>query len=137
MIKTVFTMITFHSEIPIKDRKLTFHKKKSVLKQVKYWVPYQDYPYLDINKSRIIYTSVLKTQLNYCPLVWMFFQRSSNSFINKFQERPLRIICYGQLTDFKTLLSKYNEIAIHQRNLQVLMWGIFKIINDIAPPIMS
>ena len=31
----------------------------------------------------------------------------------------------------------HNEITIHQRNLQVLMTEIYKIINHTAPPIMS
>ena len=75
--------------------------------------------------------------LNYCPLVWMFYPRRSSNLINKVQERALRITYNDQLTDFKSLLSNHNEITIHQRNLQVLMTEIYKIINHIAPPIMS
>ena len=37
----------------------------------------------------------------------------------------------------QSLLSNRNEITIHYRNLQVLMTQIYKIINHIAPPIMS
>ena len=93
--------------------------------------------YLDINKRKTIYTTVVKSQSNYCPLVWMFCPRRSNNLINKVQERALRITYNDQLTDFKSLLSNHNEITIHQRNLQVLMTEIYKIINHIAPPIMS
>ena len=94
-------------------------------------------PYLDINKKKTMYTTMVKSQLNYCPLVWMFCPRRSNNIINKVQERALRIPYNDQLTDFKSLLSNHNEITIHQRNLQVLMTEIYKIINHIAPPIMS
>ena len=80
---------------------------------------------------------MVKSQLNYCPLVWMFFRRSSSGLINKVQERALCITCNDQLTDFKSFLSNHNEITIHQRNLQVLMTEIYKILNHIAPPIMS
>ena len=80
---------------------------------------------------------MVKSQLNYCLLVSMFFPRSSSNLINKVQERALRITYNNQLTDFKSLLSNHNEITIHQRNLQVLMTEIYKIINHIAPPIMS
>ena len=79
---------------------------------------------------------MVKSQLNYCPLVWMFCPRRSSNLINKLQERALRITYNDQLTKFKFLVSNHNEITIHRRNLQVLMTEIHKIINHIAPPIM-
>ena len=94
-------------------------------------------PYLDTNKRKRIYTTMVKSQFNYCPLVWMFCPRRSNDLINKVQERALRITCKDQITDFKSLLLNHNEVTIHQRNLQVLMTEIHKITNHIAPPIMS
>ena len=35
------------------------------------------------------------------------------------------------------MLETRNELSIHQRNLQVLITEIYKIVNDVAPPIMS
>ena len=67
----------------------------------------------------------------------MFCPRRSSNLINKVQERALRITYIDQLTDLKSLLSNHNEITLQQRNLQVLMTEIYKIINHIAPPIMS
>ena len=93
--------------------------------------------YLDINKRKTIYTTVVKSQSNYCPLVWMFCPRRSNNLINKVQKRALRITHNDQLRNFKSLLSNDNEITIHQRNLKVLMTEVYKMINHIAPPIMS
>ena len=31
-------------------------------------------PYLDQGKKVLLYKSMTKSQFNYCPLVWMFFQ---------------------------------------------------------------
>ena len=67
----------------------------------------------------------------------MFYPRRSSNLINKVQKRALRITYNDQLTDLKSLLSNHNEITIHQRNLQVLMTEIYKIINHIALPIIS
>ena len=79
-----------------------------------------------------------KSQLNYCPLVWIFSPRSSNNLIiNKVQERALWKTYDDQFTDFKSLLLNRNEITIHQRNLRDLITEIYKIIYHIAPPIMS
>ena len=39
--------------------------------------------------------------------------------------------------NFEVLLEKQHDFSIHQRNLQVLMTEIYKIVNGIAPPIMN
>ena len=70
-------------------------------------------PYLDTSKRKTIYTIMVKSQLNYCPLVWMFYPRKSSNLINKVLESVLRITYNDQLTNFKSLLSNHNEITIH------------------------
>ena len=50
--------------------------------------------------------------------------------------RALRHI-YQDSSHFKVFLEKQKQFSIHQRNLQVLMTEIYKILNDIAPPIMT
>ena len=94
-------------------------------------------PYLDTNKWKTIYTTMVKSQLNYCPLLWVFCPRRSSNLINKVQERALCITYNDQLTGLKSRLSNHNEITIHQRNLEVLMTEIYKIINHITPPMSS
>ena len=80
---------------------------------------------------------MIKSQFNYCPLVWMFCSRQSNNLINKIHERSLRISYKDQKTSYHNLLGTHNELTIHQRNLQVLMTEIYKIVNGVAPPIMN
>ena len=72
----------------------------------------------------------------YCPLVWMFCLRQSNNLINKVHERALKLI-YQDNCHFQVLLEKQHDFSIHQRNLQVLMTEIYKIVNGIALPIMN
>ena len=98
------------------DRKLTFHqhiKKMCHKAGQKLSALLTLSPYLDTSKRKIIYTTMVKSQLNYCPLVWMFCPRRSSNLINKVQERALRITYNDQLTDLKSLLSNHNEITIH------------------------
>ena len=80
---------------------------------------------------------MIKSQFNYCPLVWMFCSRQSNNLINKIHERSLRIIYKDQKTSYHNLLETHNELTIHQRNLQVLMTEIYDIVNGVAPTIMN
>ena len=75
-------------------RKLTFHQhtKKMCRKAgQKLRALLRLSPYLDTNKRKRIYTAMVKSQFNYCPLVWMFCPRRSNNFISKVQERALCI----------------------------------------------
>ena len=66
----------------------------------------------------------------------MFCFRKSNNLINKVHERALKLI-YQDNCNFEVLLEKQHDFSIHQRNLQVLMTEIYKIVNGIAPPIMN
>ena len=94
-------------------------------------------PYLDQRKTVLLYKSMIKSQFNYCLLVWMFCSRQSNNLINKVHERGLRLTYRDETKDFKQILREQNEITIHQRNLQVLMAEVYKIVNSITPPIMN
>ena len=80
---------------------------------------------------------MIKSQFNYCPLILMFCLWPSNSLINEVHERGLRLTCRDETKDFQQILREQNEITIHQRNLQVLMTEVYKIVNSIAPPIMN
>ena len=92
--------------------------------------------HINTDKKALLYNSMIKSQFDHCPLVWMFCFRQSNNLINKVHERILALIYQGNC-NFKVLREKQHDFSIHQRNLQVLMTEIYKIINGIAPPIMN
>ena len=91
--------------------------------------------HINTDKKSLLYKSIIKSQFAYCPLVWMFCFRQSNNLINKVHERVLKLI-YQENSNFEVLLEKQHDFSIHQRNVQVLMTEIYKIVNGIAPPIM-
>ena len=59
---------------------------------------------------------------------------SKKKKIDKVHERTSRLI-YQDNSNFEILLEKQLELLIHQRNLQVLMSEIYKMLNDVSPPI--
>ena len=61
----------------------------------------------------------------------------ANNLINKIHERSTRKVSSGNESNFENLLEKNKEIRIYQRNLQVLMIEVYKMINVYAPPIME
>ena len=44
---------------------------------------------LNDSEKTLLFSVVVKPQLNYCPLVWMFCLRTSNNMINRVHERAL------------------------------------------------
>ena len=105
--------------------------------------------YTSNGKLRIVMNSFIISQFGYCPLVWMFHSRGVNNRINKihkrtlrlvykddkstFDERTLRLVYKDDKSTYEELLMKDNSFTIHDRNLQVLVTEIYKVINNISP----
>ena len=67
----------------------------------------------------------------------MFCFRQCNNLINKILAGSLRVSYKDQKTSYQNLLETHNELMIHQRNLQVLMTEIYKIVNGVTLRIMN
>ena len=91
--------------------------------------------YIDPIKSEILMNSFIRSQFNYCPLVWMFYDRTTNSKLNRIHERALRLVCKDSESELEKLKKKYG--TIHQHNLQLLMIEIFKTKNNLNPTFMK
>ena len=72
----------------------------------------------------------IKSQFNYCPLVWMFHDRRANAKLNKVFERALRIACSDSMnnsennsenTSVYTYCNPNKSLTIYQCSLQLLM----------------
>ena len=77
------------------DRELTFHdhitrlcfkanQELSALARVS--------KYMNLPKRRLLMSSYITSQFNYCPLVWMIHNKKLNKKINKVHERSLRMV---------------------------------------------
>ena len=77
--------------------------------------------------------SFIQSQFNYCPLVWMFHNRTLNNKINKLHERALRIVYKNDNLTFQELLEKDNSVTVHHKNLQRLAIEMYKIKNHLSP----
>ena len=93
--------------------------------------------YIDEDKRRILFNSYFSSQFNYCPLIWMNHNKSINKKINHLHERALRLIYCAHSSDFQELLQRDNSVTIHQKNIQALAIMMYKVVNNIAPTIVS
>ena len=74
---------------------------------------------IDHIKLEIVINSFIKSQFNYCPLVWMFHGMVLNSNLNLIQERASRLVCKGSETEWEKLMSK--TLTTHQHNLMIML----------------
>ena len=94
-------------------------------------------PYMNVSKKRILMNAFFKSQFSYCPLIWMCHSRANNNKSNRLHERCLRIVFSDKQSSFETLLEKDSSVSIHNRNLQILATEMYKIKNNLSPPIIA
>ena len=94
-------------------------------------------PYIGTTKKRILMNASFKSQFNYCLLVWMCWNRSLNTRINRLHERCFRIIYNDKNSNFNELLVKDGSAFIHHQNLQKLAVEMFKVSWDLSPKIVN
>ena len=93
--------------------------------------------FMSIRQRKIIMNAFINSQFSYCPLIWMFHNRTTNSLINNIHERALRIVYQDNTSSFSQLLETSGSTSIHHKNLQVLATEIYKALNHLSSPLMS
>ena len=89
--------------------------------------------FLSEDKLKLIMTTFIQSQFNYCPLLWMFHSRILNDKINKLHERALRLVYKNDDLSFQQLLEKDKSMTIHERNLQKLAIEMYKAKQKLSP----
>ena len=92
---------------------------------------------MDTEKLKQVMQAFVLSHFGYCPLVWMFYDRTLSHRINHIHERALRFAYKDYQTDFESLLEQRDLISIHVKNLQLLMTEIYKTKSDLSPPFMK
>ena len=87
-------------------------------------------PYMDIYGRKILMDAFFRSQFNYCPLIWMCYNRSLNQKVNRLHERCLPIIYSDKKSSFDELLDEDESVSIHHQNIQKLGLEMFKVINS-------
>ena len=80
--------------------------------------------YMDTEKVKLIMRSFIMSHFSCCPLIWMFYDRATNSRINKIHEKLCKLHRDTE-SSFDELLAMDNSVSVHQRNLQLLMIEIY------------
>ena len=89
--------------------------------------------YLSPDQATKICDTIILSNFNYCPLVWLFCSDAANDEINRAHKRCLRVLYQDFESSFQLLLSRDNSQTIHVKNLQKLMTEIYKSVKKLNP----
>ena len=94
-------------------------------------------PFMNLLKKEMLMHDFFKLQFSYCLLVWVCHSRTVNNKINSLHERCLRVIYNDQISSAKELLERDGSVPIHNKNIHILATEMFKVYNNMAPPIFT
>ena len=83
-----------------------------------------------IKKRGTLFKAFVQPQFKYCPIVWMFHGRRTNSKINKLDERALRIVYDDEVSTFDQLLAMDKCFCIYHQNIQRILIEIYNALHD-------
>ena len=92
---------------------------------------------LDPEKKKLVFNAVVKSHFRYCWLIWMFSSGISANGINQTYERSLKTVYNDTSNTFQEHLQRSRSARIHHKNIQTLTTKMFKVVNNICPPIMK
>ena len=92
--------------------------------------------FMTIERRRMLMKAFIESQFSYCPLVWMYCNRSCNNRINQFYERALRIFHNDNVSSFEDLLQR-ESVSIHHRNICLLGIELYKTRSNTSSHIMN
>ena len=92
--------------------------------------------YLNTAKASLIFNAYILSNFFYCPLIWMFCNKSSNKLINRTYRRALCALHFRFDLGLEELLQLNGSMTVHAKHLQILMTEVFKSLNKLNPGFM-
>ena len=93
--------------------------------------------FLSTEQAKYLSEAYIISAFKYCPLIWMFCNKTSNNQINQIHKRTLRLVYEMEDVNFEDLLLKGNSWNVHENNIHTLLIEIYQSINNLSPPIMK
>ena len=89
--------------------------------------------YLSTETKILIYKLFIRSNFNYCPLVWHFWSKASTMKMKKIQYRALRLVLNDFESSYETLLERVNMPTLHVSRIRLISTESFKILHKMTP----
>ena len=93
--------------------------------------------FLSFDAKEVLINNYIISNLNYCPLVWMFSSTQSVNKIENLQKRALCFLYDDFDASYEDLLSKGGKSKMNVRRLRTLCVESYKKLNDLNPSFMN
>ena len=92
---------------------------------------------LDYKSRMVIYKSLIMSNFNYCPIVWMFTGKKSLDKIENIKKRALRFVLDDYGSSYHDLLIQTEVPGIKIMTLRLLAIEVFKCVNKLNPEYLN
>lgn len=89
--------------------------------------------FLSVPTRLIIFKSFIRSNFNYCPIVWHFCSKANTDKLEKLQYRALRIVFNDFTSSYESLLNKVKLPTLHLNRLKTIAIETFKCLHNISP----
>ena len=89
--------------------------------------------FLNENTRLTVFKSFIRSNFNFCPIIWHFCSQTNTEKLEKLQYRALRIVYNDFQSSYEDLLHRVNTTTLHLGRMQSIAIETFKCLNGIAP----
>ena len=89
--------------------------------------------FINFKQAVCLYNCYVQSYLSYCPLIWMFCNKTSYDMIDNVQKRALRALYNEYDASLDELLERDGTDRIHTIHIRFLLTEIFKTVNGLNP----
>ena len=93
--------------------------------------------YITEKQASILCKSFVLAPFVYCPLIWMFCNKTAHKLIESTNRRALQAVLFDFSLSLSDLLHTTKNVSIHQKNLKTLMREVYKSLHSLNPEFMS
>ena len=79
----------------------------------------------------------IKSQFSCCPLIWMFWLRTSMNKLNSIHKKCLRLVPNYYDSNFNELLESSYKVSIHKTCINYLTIEVYKYLHGLSPELMT
>ena len=81
----------------------------------------------------LIYKSFIRSNFNYCPLVWHFCSKASSLKMETLQYRALCLVFNDFISSYESILDRINMPTLHISRIRLIALETFKILHKLTP----
>ena len=88
---------------------------------------------LETNVKQDIYRSFIKSNFNYCPIIWIVSNIKNLTKLEKIQYRALKFVFNDFQNSYEDLLVKSKNLSVSVYIMHCIVTEVFKCLNELAP----